>query len=72
MPLRDQKALEPLRYYQGATFRFTKYVAPCEDWRCDHCAGCWAKFAEYDGSDTLHEGYVTAVPCLRPVLQSVP
>ena len=55
------KALEPLKDYQGATFRFTKYTAPSEHWRYDHCAGCWAKFAEYDGQDILHEAYVATV-----------
>jgi hypothetical protein len=57
------KALEWLKDYQGATFRLTKYTAGCADWRCDHCAGCWAKFAEYDGSGILHEAYVSG---LRP------
>jgi hypothetical protein len=55
------KALQPLKDYQGATFRFTKYAAPSEKWKSDHCAGCWAKFAEYDGQDILHEGYVATV-----------
>src|SRR6266403_1775991 len=56
------KSLEPLRGYEGATFHFTKYIPPSEDWRRDHCAGCGATFAEYDGPDILHEGYVTSVP----------
>jgi hypothetical protein len=60
--LKGPKALEALKDYQGATFRCTKYTAPCEDWTRDHCAGCWATFAEYDGPDILHEAYVTAVP----------
>src|SRR5260370_42182705 len=55
------KALQLLKDYQGATFRFTKYTAPSEHWRYDHCAGCWATFAEYDGQDILHAGDVTAV-----------
>src|SRR6266403_219031 len=49
--LKGPKALEWLKDYQGATFRFKKYTAPCEAWRYDHCAGCWATFAEYDGPD---------------------
>ena len=55
------KAIEPLKDYQGSTFRFTKYTAPSERWRYDHCAGCWAKFAEYDGQGILHAGYVAPV-----------
>ena len=45
-----------------ATFRFTKYRAPSQKWDHDHCEGCWAKFAEFDGPGVLHEGYVTASP----------
>ena len=26
----------------------------------DHCACCWAKFAEFDAPDIQHEGYTTA------------
>jgi hypothetical protein len=55
------KALEPLKDYQGATFRFTEYTAPSEHWRYDHCAGCRAKFAEHDGQGILHEAYVSTV-----------
>jgi hypothetical protein len=25
----------------------------------DHCAACWAKFAEFEGPDIEHEGYAT-------------
>lgn len=66
------RALVPLRCYEGSTFRFTKYVAPSEDWSCDHCAGCWAKFAEYGGPDVLHEGYVTTLPSNRTPDESQP
>ena len=47
------------RYLQGASFRRKPYTAPRPDWDHDHCAGCWAKFAEFDGPDILHEGYAT-------------
>jgi hypothetical protein len=30
-----------------------------DDWDHDHCAACWAKFAEWDEPDILHEGYAT-------------
>src|SRR5262245_36195983 len=49
------KSLELLKDYRGATFHFTRYIAPCEDWKQDYCAGCWATFAEYDGPGILHE-----------------
>ncbi len=29
------------------------------DWDHDHCAACWAKFAEWGGPNILHEGYAT-------------
>ena len=61
LALNGPNALEWLKDYQGATFRFTKYTARCGDWRYDHCAGCWATFAEQDGSGILHEAYVTGV-----------
>jgi hypothetical protein len=51
-----------LKYLQGAVFRYAKYKAPTIDWDHDHCNGCWAKFAEFDSTDTLHEGYVSAKP----------
>ena len=43
-------------------FSFTKYKVISEDWKYDHCAGCWAKFAEHGCPDMLHEAYVPAVP----------
>jgi len=51
-----------LKHLRGATFRYAKYKAPTSDWDHDHCKGCWAKFAEFDGPDILHEGYVSAKP----------
>jgi hypothetical protein len=29
------------------------------DWYHDHCAACWAKFADFEGPEVLHEGYAT-------------
>ena len=51
-----------IEYLQGATFRLAKYKAPSADWDHDHCSGCWAKFADFDGTDILHEGYFAACP----------
>jgi hypothetical protein len=53
---------DSLKSLQGATFRFAKYRAPSDEWDHDHCTGCWAKFADFDGPDILHEGYVHAEP----------
>ena len=54
---------ENIKHLQGAVFRYAKYKAPAIDWDHDHCNGCWAKFAEFDETDILHEGYVTAKLC---------
>jgi hypothetical protein len=70
LAFKGPKALEGLKDYHGAKFNFTKYLAPGEDWKYDHCAGCWAKFAEHDGPGILHEGYVTAVSYEGPLDQS--
>ena len=54
--------LTQLERLKGLTFRLRRYKAPTVDWDHDHCYGCWAKFAELDGSNVQHEGYFTTVP----------
>ena len=44
---------------KGFAFTWRKYTAPCKDWGHDHCEGCMAKFAEFDGPDILHEDYAS-------------
>lgn len=44
---------------KGVKLEFKRYRAPSETWDHDHCAGCWAKFAEFDLPDILHYGYAT-------------
>jgi len=39
--------------------QFCRYSRWSESWDHDHCAACWAKFAEFEGSDIQHEGYAT-------------
>ncbi len=49
------------RFIPGTAFRRKPYRAPSPKWDHDHCAACWAKFAEYEGPEYLHEGFaVTA------------
>jgi hypothetical protein len=43
----------------GLRWRFQRYTKWSEDWDHDHCGACWAKFAEFEGSQILHEGYAT-------------
>jgi len=50
--------LDMLKRLRGGTFRFAVYEKPSDEWDHDHCEGCWAKFAEFDGPDILHEGFV--------------
>ena len=35
------------------------WVRPRAEWDHDHCAFCWAKFADVDGPEILREGYAT-------------
>lgn len=44
---------------KGVTLYWKKYKAHRESWDHDHCEFCWAKFAEFDGPDIIHEGYTT-------------
>jgi hypothetical protein len=44
---------------QGVLFRRKRYTRFSESWDHDHCAACWATFAEVDGLDIQHEGYAT-------------
>jgi len=46
-------------YLKGATLRKAKWRKRNADWDHDHCSCCWAKFAEWDGPEILHEGYTT-------------
>jgi hypothetical protein len=42
---------------KGITLRYQRYKRWSEEWDHDHCAACWAKFAEFDGCQ--HAGYAT-------------
>jgi hypothetical protein len=44
---------------RGLTFRRKNYGKWSERWDHDHCAACFAKFAEFKGSEIQHEGYAT-------------
>jgi hypothetical protein len=43
----------------GATLRKKRYSRYSPEWDHDHCAACWAKFAERDDPGILREGYAT-------------
>jgi hypothetical protein len=54
-----QHKLKRLAHLKGSPFQWAKYAAPSTDWDHDHCDGCNAKFAEFDGCEILHNGYFT-------------
>jgi hypothetical protein len=47
------------RYLKGSTLSWKHYTRFSETWEHDHCEFCWAKFAEADNPNALHEGYAT-------------
>lgn len=51
--------LDNVKPLEGVRFRRKRYVRRSETWDHDHCAACWATFAEFDGPDILHDGYAT-------------
>ena len=44
---------------QRTTIQLRRYARWSESWDHDHCAACWAKFAEFEGLDIQHAGYAT-------------
>src|ERR1700687_476433 len=46
-------------HIRGVTLWKSTYIQFSADWNHDHCAGCGARFAEFDGPDILREGYTT-------------
>src|ERR1700678_2397070 len=53
--------IDNARHLAGLTLRLRRYSRWSESWDHDHCAACWAKFAEFDAPGILHEGYATGV-----------
>jgi hypothetical protein len=41
---------------KGLQLQFRRYARWSESWDHDHCAACWAEFAEFEGPDIQHEG----------------
>ena len=55
----DQWRIDNARHLKGLRLRFSRYSRRSASWDHDHCAACWAKFAEFDGPDIQHEGFRT-------------
>jgi hypothetical protein len=54
-----QWRLDNANRLNGLRLQFRRYKRWSESWDHDHCAACWAKFAEFHGPDILHQGYAT-------------
>jgi len=59
MELKKDWRAETSEFIRGERLCRKKYRAPSKEWDHDHCAACWAKFADFDGPGILHEGYAT-------------
>jgi len=51
--------IETGEYPRGATLQKRQWKRPNAESDHDHCACCWAKFAEWDGAEIQHAGYTT-------------
>jgi len=56
--MRDWR-LNNVKGLQGLQFQRKRYTKWSDSWDHDHCAACWAKFAEFDGPGIQREGYAT-------------
>jgi hypothetical protein len=54
-----QWRIDGAHHLKGAKLRLHPYTKRSETWDHDHCAACFAKFAEFEGPDILHVGYAT-------------
>ncbi len=50
---------ENAKHLRGLTLHRRRWTKPRDDWDHDHCVGCQAKFAEFDGPEIQHEGFTT-------------
>lgn len=54
-----QWRIDNASHLKGLKLQLRRYTRWNESWDHDHCAACWAKFAEFDGPNIQHEGYAT-------------
>lgn len=47
-------------HLKGLRLQFRRYSRWRDGWDHDHCAACWAKFAEFEASDIQRQGYATS------------
>ena len=56
-PMSDDWRAQNARHLSGLKLYFGEWSRPNPTWDHDHCAGCWTKFADYDGPDIQRSGY---------------
>ena len=54
-----QWRIDNASHLEGVRLQLRRYARLSESWDHDHCAACWAKFAELEGPDIQQEGYTT-------------
>lgn len=54
-----QWRIDNARHLKGTRLRFQPYKQWSKSWDHDHCAACWATFAEFSGPDFQRQGYAT-------------
>ena len=54
-----QWRIDNAQHLKGVGLRFEPFARPSDSWDHDHCAACWAKFAEFDGPNIQQQGYAT-------------
>ncbi len=59
MSAESDKRVANASFLRGQEFTRKPYRAPGPAWDHDHCAACWAKFAETDEPGVQHEGFTT-------------
>lgn len=55
----DDWRLHNARHLAGQTLHRQPYKQWSDTWDHDHCAACFAKFAEFDGPGVQHVGFAT-------------
>lgn len=54
-----QWRIDNAKRLRGLQLQLRPYTAWSKDWEHDHCAACWAKFDESEGTDCQKDGYAT-------------
>ena len=59
----DDWRAENAKHLRGLRLVWRRWVKPSDNWDHDHCAGCGAKFAEFEALGVQHEGFATGEDC---------